>query len=1139
MITERKKTMKKGMFRRVLAAVLLVAQVILLCPAMPVSAAADTGETPLPFMMYNASVQAEEISMSSIKYSDAIVFTMGYNMGYTAEATYHFRGQYSSLSFSAGYYKGWDRDANMTVIADGVVVKDAVKIGHKDVARKYTISLAGVSSLTIRFESNGYDTVHYAIANISAKPASGMKEETPRVSDEFYDIPRYLMEGAELLTGPFTMGGLPYENGYKLGMGYGWSYDYTADLAFNFQETYKKLTFDIARYTASGDVSFTRSAYLTIQADGVTLPGYDKRELKYNDLSLPVTVDLNGVTQLNISLTSNGYDYVTWAIGNVQLVSDGHAHGILLDKTSATLTKDAPTVDLNPRVYPSDAANRKFKIESDCAPLVSVDEKGIVTGHYKGNAVITATSDEGDFTAACKITSKLPAFELKNHYEIKYVEDTEEFTRDSADYITIFGGGEGSLAGDLARAYVEAGRVITDGYGGAINGLSDVLQMDIDVQNDYDFLLSDLLAGMMSQELYESILNDKLMEAMSDVTTWMGKAVDVPSQILAQEAITDFGELPDVINTQVQARWAEMKKLFSSKVTYEKAGEMFSVLGSAVDLADAVKSGCDDVAELLEYYILCNAFVDANEAYANTIKEAAAKMAKENAIMGPALVDAAGRLSETLKEKAEEYPEIFYLNCAKEVGEFALRTGQIISDLVDDLTGSVSILGAIREGITLGTSLSNRLTATDDRYFYGKMLHMAGYMAEGMHQVVLQRQTAFEKKPTFENAAAFSTAADLYLNLQILSCDYAIGYFNSYAACGLGQFKLFSDDEIAMTVRLLIYKADLMRLRNSGQRLYFGKDGSISGFVVSCPVTVVVSEKDGTQIARMETGNLTVEPGYEWAFRLMGKNHEQKAGFYNPELHEITILAEDDGTMHVAEFTGTADGIEQGSTYLAVPLQEGESYTLEELNLSRDGTQPVPRDEIYPEPENPDPEPKPDYHNPFVDVMEGDFYYDAVMWAVQKNVTTGTSYNTFSPGDPCTRGQIVTFLWRAAGQPEPASAGNPFRDVNPGDFYYKAVLWAVGEGITTGLAPDTFGPEQPCTRGQVATFLWRYAGEPEHGGRNPFYDVSATAFCYDAVLWAVENSVTNGVGEGIFAPDSTCTRAQIVTFLYRALGNDE
>ena len=173
---------------------------------------------------------------------------------------------------------------------------------------------------------------------------------------------------------------------------------------------------------------------------------------------------------------------------------------------------------------------------------------------------------------------------------------------------------------------------------------------------------------------------------------------------------------------------------------------------------------------------------------------------------------------------------------------------------------------------------------------------------------------------------------------------------------------------------------------------------------------------------------------------------------------------------------------------------------------------------------------------PFADVVPGEYYYDPVLWAVDKSITTGVSSSLFAPGRSCTRGQIVTFLWRAAGSPEPRSTENPFTDVNARDYYYKAILWAVEQGITNGMSKTAFAPDKECTRGQVVTFLWRFSGSPAPtSGSNPFGDVETDAYYHNAVLWAVEQGITNGVTATSFAPARSCTRGQIVTFLYRAL----
>ena len=171
---------------------------------------------------------------------------------------------------------------------------------------------------------------------------------------------------------------------------------------------------------------------------------------------------------------------------------------------------------------------------------------------------------------------------------------------------------------------------------------------------------------------------------------------------------------------------------------------------------------------------------------------------------------------------------------------------------------------------------------------------------------------------------------------------------------------------------------------------------------------------------------------------------------------------------------------------------------------------------------------------PFRDVDKDAYYAAAVDWAVSNEITNGTSASTFSPEEGCTRAQVVTFLWRAAGQPAPASSTNPFTDVKPGAYYYNAVLWAVEKGITNGTSDKTFSPDETCTRAQIVTFLWRYEGQPAPTGTsNPFADVKPSAYFGSAVLWAVEKGITNGTSATTFDPEDTCTRAQVVTFLYR------
>ena len=173
--------------------------------------------------------------------------------------------------------------------------------------------------------------------------------------------------------------------------------------------------------------------------------------------------------------------------------------------------------------------------------------------------------------------------------------------------------------------------------------------------------------------------------------------------------------------------------------------------------------------------------------------------------------------------------------------------------------------------------------------------------------------------------------------------------------------------------------------------------------------------------------------------------------------------------------------------------------------------------------------------SPFGDVFYDDYYFDSVLWAVDKKITAGTSANTFSPDKVITRAEVVTMLWRAAGSPAPQFHWNPFGDVSADAYYYDAVLWAVEKDVTAGTTATTFSPDELCTRAQVMTMLWRAKGSPMVGDpKEVFLDVAKDDYFYVPVIWAMENEITGGTGLFLFSPDAPCSRAQIVTFLYKA-----
>ena len=289
------------------------------------------------------------------------------------------------------------------------------------------------------------------------------------------------------------------------------------------------------------------------------------------------------------------------------------------------------------------------------------------------------------------------------------------------------------------------------------------------------------------------------------------------------------------------------------------------------------------------------------------------------------------------------------------------------------------------------------------------------------------------------------------------------------------------------------------------------------------------------------TSNVTIKDN---KFTMPAGNVEVKAIFEKnatpppaPTEYSVTVSTDGNGTA-MADKTSAAAG-----TVVTLTATPKSGYTFKQWQVVTSNvtikdnkfTMPTGNVEVKAIFEkNATPPPAPTV-NPFVDVPAGSFYYDAVLWAVEKGVTTGTSATTFEPDGSCTRAQAVTFLWRVAGCPAPKSAAMPFTDVKAGSFYYDAVLWAVENGITKGTSETTFEPEGICTRAQIVTLIWRAQKSPAAGTDNPFNDVKAGSFYETAVLWAVKAGVTKGTSAVTFEPEGICTRAQIVTLIWRCM----
>ena len=289
-------------------------------------------------------------------------------------------------------------------------------------------------------------------------------------------------------------------------------------------------------------------------------------------------------------------------------------------------------------------------------------------------------------------------------------------------------------------------------------------------------------------------------------------------------------------------------------------------------------------------------------------------------------------------------------------------------------------------------------------------------------------------------------------------------------------------------------------------------------------VSVALNEEISDESATMLQGELYYDPevlepvtvsasdAYSFLNCVISKRHPRvQFSFADENSDALTLPA---GTVVTAEFTVLADA--DAELRLEMDLQTADGTVV--VDLTDYCT--VAIEEVR--------------ENPFTDVSEDSYYYESVLWAVENGITDGTTETTFNPNGDLLRSQVVTMLWRHAGSPV-VEIANPFTDVKEGEYYYDAVLWAVEKEITDGMTDTTFSPAGVTSRSQVVTFLWRYLDSPDAVAENPFTDVDDAAWYGKPVIWAVENGVTDGMSATEFGVDTNCNRAHMVTFLYRAM----
>ena len=309
------------MKKRLLSLALVTAVMMAMMPVSILADGVSVMEDPKPYAYSNAKYVEDDLIIGGTEYDEGLLFDMGYtglSNGGTGVVSYNLDGNFTSMSFYAGYSKGDDRNAKLTIIADGVVLVDEDTYDCTSIARQVTLPVTGVRQLTFQWVSDSYDSVWYGIGDIEFVPADTAGQTGVLTSDSGFQGANYYLQNAKLQEDRFSMGGHDYRGAYFMNMGYtGRSDGDTSIVGFNFKNQYSSLDFDIGKYMNRNPESYTRTAFLTITVDGQVLPDYDERELKWNDLALPVHLDLTGVSEVKITLVSDGYDKVIWAVGNI------------------------------------------------------------------------------------------------------------------------------------------------------------------------------------------------------------------------------------------------------------------------------------------------------------------------------------------------------------------------------------------------------------------------------------------------------------------------------------------------------------------------------------------------------------------------------------------------------------------------------------------------------------------------------------------------------------------------------------------------------------------------------------------------------------------------------------------------------
>ncbi len=654
--------------------------------------------------------------------------------------------------------------------------------------------------------------------------------------------------------------------------------------------------------------------------------------------------------------------------------------------------------------------------------------------------------------------------------------------------------------------------------------------------NPYDAMLTELILSATSGEV--DSLNTRIeAEHLKLTNSIWGMILKVQPNYSAeestykpaiQELLSDPEHLkqrsPDIFEklAALLEKYCDDQGTHAALDVISAGTNLFGKAGEALDALDDYQNAMDWIIGCANYVSVVNAYEALNEEYIQTLHQVADKMSNST-------------YAYAFRSALQKYDD--WLNCevVAEALEFTTSFAKLTYDTLSPLTQNVMtsyLSGCLGLSVTkvsvliaaynLGWSLSNTLTGNDKMVESREVIRASYYVEDALYNILEDDRKKLTGNKDLSSAQKFDASYMLLRTSEM----YALQAYKDYLDASEKSFTqglLHLGNQNFNTTETTLANFAILRWDAAMCHGQAVRDQMMSEMIIACPTDVYVENEDGETVLTIEDGVVTtyaasVSAAVAGDTKVLGLT----GGPYN-----ITIWGTDKGTMDVSYTAYSSTGrVLKQLHYDNLPLTDGclyessiEPSSSTSVDFTLDGD--VPEDNFR-----------------FTDVPENAYFYYPVLWAVENEITSGTSATKFSPYEGCTRGQVVTFLWRAAGCPDPESRYNPFSDVPSNAYYHDAVLWAAEEGITTGTSRTRFEPNATVTRAQTVTFLWRWDSSPEPDSTGSFRDVPYRAYYADAVAWAVEYGITNGTAPGVFSPSQTCTRAQIVTFLYRDLADE-